>query len=83
MAKVTKKKKAVSHKEHDNVMESKRVRRGARELYTNDKAAGKIPKGMTFGEWQNSKFFKAAETNRPAEAKRKKFNKAIRKIKRK
>jgi hypothetical protein len=77
------KKKAVSHKVNDNRMESTRVRRGARELFTNAKAAGKIPKGMTFGEWQNSKFFKAAKANKPAEAKRKAFKAGVRAVKRK
>lgn len=72
MASEDKKDKAARKiKLQSEVRESRRLRRTAREDFTNQKATGKIPKDMTFGEFKESKFFRAKEANKRIQKERK------------
>ena len=52
------------------VMKSRRTRRRAREIFTELKATGKIPKGMKFEDLSDQKFFEAAKDIKDVELRR-------------
>jgi len=55
---------------------SMRTRRRAREIFTNLKATGKIPKDLVFSDLSEEKFFRAAKDIKDSEIKRAILNRA-------